>query len=511
MAVKIISLELDKRTLRAVKVRKGWRKLTLESDFVAELPGDPEDQEVWDRVRTSFHTWSKEGGQPNLISASLPGLEAIPSRLQFPFRRLSKIGQALKAEMESAMPLSVDETVADFVLSGEAKGDIQNVLAVGAPKSSLSAHLERLAKLDIDPDRIEYTPLTVAKTVMNLMPSYAKGIFGVLHIADSYVSFSLCEKEKPLFIRTFQRNDWLEATPEEDGVDGNPQENVSAAIDPDFLIKEMRRTLRACSALLENGHQIAHLVLSGEGNLSVLSQQLEAELGVHCREIYFGDGSRILSKDRQRTSRVQNFAAPLGAVLDESKSFGKGFDLRREEYARREGWRELRRPILTTAFAAAVLLAVGMGDLMLKVRHEEIRLNVVQSEVNTALHAVFPDGKRVSNPGRRITRQVETQTSRLEELLGGTLQGNTPLRVMAAISSSVPANVEIRMNHLLIDDKRISLKGETLNFESVDRIKKVLSKKKEFGAPEVKQAKLMTGKRGVEFLIELAPNGATKE
>lgn len=511
MAVNIVSLELDKRTLRAVKVRKGWRQLTLESDFMVELPGDPEDREGWDRVRASFHTWSGERGQPNLIKASMPGLEAIPSRLEFPFRGLSKIGQTLKAEMESAMPLSVDETVADFVLSGEAEGETQNVIAVGASKSSLAAHLDRLAMLDIDPDRIEYTPLSVIKAVMNLMPSYAKGVFGVLHIAASYVSFSLCEKEKPLFIRTFQRNDWREMAPEQDGMDDSPLDNSPAVIDSEFLVKEMRRTLRACSPLLENDRQIAHLVLSGEGNLPVLAQTLEAELGVHCREIYFGDGSRISSKDGQRASRVPKFSAPLGAALDENKSFGKRFDLRREEFARREGWRELRRPIISATLAAVVVLAVGIGDLMLKVQREEVRLNMLQTEVNTALQEVFPAGKRVSNPGRRITSQVQAQTRRLEELLGGTLRGHTPLRVMAVISSSIPATVELRMNQMLIDDRAISLKGETLNFESVDRIKKVLDKKDEFGAPEVKQAKLMTGNRGVEFLIELPPNGGARE
>ncbi len=506
MARRIISLELDGRFLRAVKTRRGWKKVVLETSYFDTLPGDSDDSEDWEEKRSAFQRWAKEGGKADSIVSGLSGTEAVSSLLRFPFRRLSKIEQVIKAGMEDEMPLPVDEMVVDFVQAGNPSRGEQEVLAVGAPKAALTRLLDRLDRLGIVPDRIEYTPLSVLKAVLTLMPSFGDSIFGAVHIGASCVSFSLSEGGKPIYIRTFRRGGRDEGADPE----GGESAESPGPIDRGFLVREIRLTLRACSRLLKDERRIAHLVLTGEGADMSLSSALGAELGIHCRAIDWGKGAGFSARRSPSPEILGKICGALGGAVEKFKSFGKTFDLRKEEFARRLRWRDLRRPVLSAAAAVAIAFSLGMADLVLKVRREENRLDAVRTEVRAALRQVFPQGDRISNPSRRIFGMVQAQSRSLNALLGDSMGERSPLKVMSGISASVPRSIELRLNQLMIGERAVSIRGEALSFEAVDRVKSLLAEKGGFSSAEVKQARILTGRRGVEFFIQLSANEAGK-
>ncbi|MFP6869974.1 MAG: pilus assembly protein PilM [Nitrospinota bacterium] len=500
---RLVSVELEGRYLRAVKIRKGWRRLFLESIYFAELPGDVGDREAWESARDDYQKWSNSGGYTGSVIASLPGHEAISSPLRFPFRRISKIEQVLKAEMESSMPLAVDEAVADFVLSGGKDDNSLEVLAVGAPKIMLADQLDRLAKLGIEPIRIDYSPLSVIKTILAFMPKYRGTVFGALHIGAQHISFSLCDEGSPIYIRTIQRDDEDESKPII--IEGGEVPQTSKNdIDIPFLLTEMKRTIRSCSAYLKNERKVAHIVMTGEGHLPKIAKVIESELQIHCQELSPGLRSYVVLKDQYQSRQLGRVSGAIGAAVNGKKLFGRDFTLRREEFVRQESWRDIRRPILAACVSVGVALFLGYANLTVKVQKEELRLNAVQARIRTMLREVFPKERNVPNSSQRLVAQIQNQSERLNELLGKSHNKNSILEIFSLVNSSIPLSIQLRLNELLVDSQTVSMKGETITYEAVNKIKTILAEKSSLGSPIVKRSKRISGKRGVEFSLQLS-------
>ncbi len=491
----LIGVELEGRSLTAAKIRQGWKRTVLEDLFFAELPESGEEPEKWEEVRASFQDWAGDGGDTPIV-ASLPGDEAIPVRIRFPFRKHAKIEQVLKAEIEGHVPLTVDGSVVDFIPAGEKGGEGIDVIAVAADKKTLDRQLESLAALDVVPEFVTYSPMAVLRTVLALAPSDEQGVLGVIHLGAAYVSFSLFEGGYLSFIRTFRIDRDLDS--------GGNGGNSVAQLDRDALLRDMRFTLRACSQSLGRENPVGRLVLSGGGTgLDSLAAQLEAGLGVACRPLEWGDGLHAAGGGVPSPKSLARGACALGAALIQNKPFGKAFDLRREEFARPQGWRELRRPIAAAVAAAALALGIGVADLSLKVRNAERRLETARSNVQIVMSEVFPSANGLISPGSQITTRLRQKARRLDALLGNPAMGESALALIARISAAVPASLKLRLNQLSVDEGGISLKGVTMTFEAVDRIKVLLNQKGGFEKPEVKQARLLTNRRGVEFFLHI--------
>jgi len=502
---RIVSVELEGCYLRAAKIRKGWRHLFLESAYFAVLPEDVDDREAWEGARDDYHSWSFAGGNPGLVIASLPGHEAFSSHLRFPFRRFSKIEQVIKSEMENSMPLTADESVADFILSGRKEGNSTEILAVGAPKKILSNHLDRLTKLGIEPSRIDYSPLSVIKAILAFLPAYRGIVFGVLHIGAHSISFSLCDERGPIYIRTFRGDDEDKSQMETIEEKDVPQLLISEINIP-FLLREMKRTMRSCSAYLKNEQKIAHIILTGEGHLSEMANAVESELQIHCQELSPGKRSRVKLKDPFHSGQVGRVGGAIGAAINGKKFFGKDFTLRREEFMRKESWRNMRQPILAACVSVCIALFLGYADLTIKVQKEDLRLNAVQGRVRTILREIFPKERNMSDPVRRLYAQIQSQTGRLNELLGKSRGEKSVLKIFSLVNSSIPASIQLRLNELVIDNQTVSLRGETLTYEAVNKTKTILAKNSGLGIPVVRRLKRASGKRGVEFSLQLSLN-----
>lgn len=503
MAATVIGIEIEGRYLSAAKVWKGWRRSVLEDFFFTELPEDPSEVENWEKVRASFQEWAGKAGKGVSIIASLPGNEAIPVRIHFPFRKFSKIEQVLKAEIEGHVPLSVDDSVVDFLPIGEKGGEGLDVIAVAAAKKTMARLMESLAALDIVPDLVTYSPVAALRTALTMKPSSKEGVLGCIHIGIKHVSFSLCEGGSPSFIRTFRVERDL-------GTSVDPGE-LNLSLDRESLLRDLQFTLRAYSQAHGGKKSIDHLVLSGGGtDLNSLAAQLESGLDIPCQPVDWENELRFSGGDILSPKNLARGASALGAVLIHSNPFKKVFDLRREEFARPQGWRELRKPIVAAAAAAILALGIGVADLSLKVQHAERRLKAAQTNVQAVLREVFPGGNQVINPGRQISKRLKIKTRRLNILMGNPAMGESALSVIARISAAVPRSLKLRLNQLAVDEGGITLKGVTLTFEGVDRIKNLLIQKGGFEKPEVKQARLLTDRRGVEFFLHIPVSGKRK-
>lgn len=500
MASRYIGIELDGTYFTAVKVRQRWKRPCLESFFFCDLPEDMNRLEEWEKVQMSFQEWAGNWLGSTPIMAALPGDDGIPVRMLFPFRKFSKIEQVIKVQIEGHVPLTVDDSVVDFIPIGKKGEEGLEVIAIAAAKKTIRGQLERLAALNIVPTQLTYSPLTSIRTVLSLKPADRNQVLGIVHVGSGYASFSLCEGGVPSFIRTIHIHRPPDAESEMPG--------RGRTLDQDSLLRDLRFTLRACAQALGREVSIERIILSGGGaDLNSLAVLLETGLGIPCQPIAWENGLSAPSGGAPSSKTVARVCCSIGAALLADKPFSKGFDLRREEFALSRGWRGLRRPIAAAVVAALLALGIGLADLSLKVRQAERRLDAAEAQVQAVLREVFPQGSQIISPGPQIASRVQDKTRRLNLLMGNPALGESALDVIARISAAIPPSLKIRLNQLSVDEGGVSLKGATLTFEAVDRVKNLLSEKAGFAKPEVKQARLQSDRKGVEFFIHIPMDG----
>ncbi len=514
MSRRILGVELDARSAVVVEVREGWRRYVLERYLCLDLPADSADEKGWAEARDALQGWVGARRRPFLVAAGFPGTDGFSALLHFPFRRVSQIHQLIKSEMESHMPLAAEEAVADFVPQPRSPRKGMEVLGVAASKAALSRHLEMLAGLGVFPDRLDFAPLADLRACRALLPDCGKSTVGVVKVSDAHVSFSLSVRGCPAYIRTFRIRPYGGARAPGLLPGGEPLLAGAGGSDESrrewflSLARDLRFTLQSLAEQLDAEAAPGQLVLTGGGaNLSDLSAFLERELEIPCHPISRASSAAVSGKDFPFTEDLGRISGALGAALGSATRLREGFNLRRDEFAPQRGWREFRRPVIAAGLAAVFACGVGVADLSLKIRRDERRLEALETDVRSHFHKIFPEAKAVSNPERQVMLRIQDQARRLELLQGSSLNGSTPLELMAKISQAVPPSLKVRLNLLEFDEGGMSVRGETLSFEAVDQIKSLLARMKGFEGLELRNAHLLTGEKGVQFHMRVRFNG----
>ncbi|MBI3126756.1 MAG: hypothetical protein HYZ11_04035 [Candidatus Tectomicrobia bacterium] len=494
---RIIGIELSGRSLHAAGIRWGWRQPALEGFLGLDLPPEEEGEDAWREAQDALRGWmAAQGGRPSLTVASLPGPEGFSAPLHFPFRRMSKARQVVKSAMEGEIPLTVEETLADFVPAPRTAPEGADVFAVAVPKTALARHLGRLERLGLFPDRVHYSPLAELEAARSLAPDLARGGLGVAHVEAGHATFLVAKDGLPVHLRTFRRKPFPDR-PEEGGEEA--------------VVRELQMALWSWQGSPKAGFEVERLVLAGAGGTEQLASALEGALNLPCRPLSLGPGSLLPADAAPPPDILMRIGAALGAGFSALNPLRTPFDLRQEELALRPGWEGLKRPAAAAAAAVLAFGTLGYADLALKVRREARRAAAAEQQVRAVFDEVFPQGTRIVDAQSQLAAQIQEQAVRLDFLTGGPGNGGDPLEAIAKVSRAIPATIKVRINRMEIDEMGLSLEGETYGFEGVDRIKSGLMLERGFERLEVKQARLIEGKQEVHFLMRIPFPGAPEE
>lgn len=496
---RVVGVELSGSSLHAVAVRWGWKHPILDGVLCLDLPDEEGNEDAWRGAREALRGWQAARGRPAMTVASLPGTEGFPANLRFPFRRISQIRKVIKPEMEGEIPLPIEETVVDFFPAPRPDAEGLDVFAVAVPKAALVRHLSLLERLGISPGRMHYSPLAELGAALKLMPEHAERVLGIVHVDPGYVSFLVAKDGMPVRLRAFRRR--FPSKPGSGGKEGDERKERGSEVDS--IVRELQITLRSWQASLENGFEIGHLALTGKAASAGLTHIIEDALEIPCRPLTWGAWASLVSDQPLPPQTMARVSAALGASLGALNPIQKSFDLRREEFAPREGWGELKRPLFAATAAVLATGGIALGDLTLKVRRAERRLFAVENQVRSLFDEVFPEGKRIVDPQSQLAARVQEQSNRIALLVGSVSNGGGPLDVIAKIHRAIPASLRVRLNRLEVDDLGVLLEGETVSFEGVERIKSGLGGEAGFERLEVRQARLLEGRQGVHFLMRV--------
>ncbi len=415
MAHRILGIDFGTRTVKCAVVERALRSSAL-VDFQQEAVHAPYDDQSRQAALERLLARVRKGD--DTFEAGLPAAACMHRVLTFPFDDEKSLREAVSFELESHIPIDLDDVVVDFVVAGEARGGDFEVLTVAAPKTDVASSLEVMKRAGAEPRALTLVPLACASMLAQL-PLYTAGRTLLLDIGANGTEAVLAEAGKALFIRSLSvgsddvRERFVDSF-DVDGVGGDllvshsvllpsgveprtPDEATlndatRAAILP--WLREVRQTL-AFAARGGRGRPTRIVLTGGMARMRGLIEYVETALGLPVSAL---DLSGLAINQLGADDIGDYGAAAVALALQGTDARTKQqMDFRQGEYAFEGDYQFIRERLPTiAAFVVVALCLVGVRTtidyraLVLEKQRQVSQLRQLSSDLTGKKMSTFP-------------------------------------------------------------------------------------------------------------------------
>ncbi|MGH8006968.1 MAG: type II secretion system protein GspL [Candidatus Binatia bacterium] len=472
MARRILALDLGTHTLKAALIER-----TLGSCRVLGL---------FSRRRDSHRPLGEQvqelcAAAPSLrgdtVLSCLPG-DAVTSRvLSFPFAHARQLGQAVPFELESQLPLGLEEMLVDFHVLKRTENGVE-VLAVAVPRLTLIEHLDTLAAAGLDPVAVSLAPLAPLP-LLGLAGIEMSGWVALLDVGENRTSVVLLHEGVLHGLRTLS-------------VGMNHKGEFDA------LIQNLRWTLLALSG--NEAVLPSRFLLCGGGARSArlkdeLERLFDAEVSPCQRFV-------LAPVPEQYREEQGAFASCLGLGLREALGLGApGINLRRGEFAH-QGQREvLHREVTRLGWIAAGVVAAAGLAFALEMRRLNTRYEALRQEIRQVFTTTLPDVQSIVSEKAQLQDAVAALQNRRR--LGTGTPAQSPLELLRQLSAAVPPQIRLDLDEWTFDGDAVRLRGTTDSFDAAETIKTATAGLGVFREVQIKDVKTVAGSKKVSFTLQM--------
>ena len=399
------------------------------------------------------------------LVTALPCRVGLFRRMRFPFREKNKIEAALPLELNSQLPISLEEHLVSF-LPPRARENDYEVDAVVVNKREVEELLTHFPDPEQNPHRIDLFPFA-------LLPILSEQDGILVYCRRLEVVVALVYDG---MIRDYRL---LPGTSELD------EEEIF-----DFIANQVSQ--------LENaiGHEGLPLWITGAG----VTEELLVIL-------YKTDRTILAPTEAVFDVEVSYEMAPAALIaLAEMREAKKSVQLnfRQGEFAAR-GQLEIFRTKLVAVASLLLLVVVGGALTMhlgyLQKTREEHRL---KEQMTGVFRQVMPAKATLVD----VPLQLESQLTDLQkqvQLFG--LGGHGAATVLQGLSNSIDRDLRVDLQEFNYSNDEVRLSGNADSFESVDHIAEKLKANRLFDHVEIINAKLAADNSQVDFELQLKFHG----
>lgn len=421
------------------------------------------------------------------IMTAIPCGDLFIRTLTLPFDDSKKLAQVVPGEVESRIPLPLEEVAVDYQLlthpvqtEPAKQGTASQVLVAVAQKSMLATHVRRLADAGIDPCAIQVDALALLSLARHLTERQSRlpSDLAIIDIGASKTTICLIYQKDPWLVRTVRcgTDDLMRGTVKEAALPSEAERHARTwlpeQMEPAFsrLVRELRTTLHAYEASTHKRLRSAWFC-GGGAELKDLAMHLAQRLGlehVSLPQLYHARCSPAYAVAFGLAVMGPSIGvrSPLG-----SRTKGSQIDLKRvmnTTVAQRQGRRRLLWQI---GLAGLVIVLLAVADLFVQAMLKEARLQELKTELRSQFRAQFPGIKVVTDELDQAKSLVQA-TRKTHDLLGG--DQPQMLSVLADVVRNLPKGVLLKVGSLTIEPMTIQIEAETDSFESVEKIKRGL-------------------------------------
>lgn len=397
---RIFGVDFRDTHVRVASLRSSYRKLEFEG-FAEELLASHDSKS--DALQVCLA--KLPSGTADMIVSAVNGENAFSHRLRLPESARKRLAELLPFELESVLPVDLDELVLDYVpLDTEAKSPGQEITVL-----SCAASIERVQEvLDLiqgatahQPERVGVSSAELGQLAHRIAELRTAEPCAVVDFGYSGIDVCILRRGEVVMLRSVSG-----------GVAGFPES-------AELSVNALRQTFAAF--LAATGENVARVFIAGEGALmsglpEFLAPRLEREVVVLPAATIDG----LLDHDLEL---VPLFGRALGAAIHGTR--GKGLDLRKGPLSFERGYQHVK----ARAPLVAVLLSIVLVSFLFSIWAESRALAATNEALLDSLEVVTQSTFGFSTPDPDEA-QVELEKARK-------IRPEDPMRYMDGLGVAV--------------------------------------------------------------------------
>ncbi len=454
MSRKVLGLDIRSSSATAVLMETGLKKCAIVGFGHTSFPGEGSFQE---KLSHALSVISAEMDLRDCVCAmSLPSSRFFYRNVSVPFGENKKIQQMLPYELESVIPLPVEELLIDFnKISLPGAGGETRIIAACIETEKLKSILDTLEESGVSPGVVFPCGYGAASWICNKY--FDKETLVMIDFDGEICSLYLLFSGAISLVRSFPL----------------PQSQAKSAI---YVWGHIQRSIAGFESLFEIKVSPSHIIINGfpdekfpkqlETVSAVSVETLDLPLPAHC------EVPPQVEKDF--FSPRSSFNGSLSCALYLIEGF-KGMNFRKGPLAAKNRISEYRDRLVRTSVIAGVVLLLWIAGILTQIHMTQTSVDRLTSRITEIFKLHFPN-----NPNTDYAvHQMQTQIDALKKATFSS--GNSQSQVRAIdllrdISRSIPSNADVSFSKLNFEEDGIYIDGTTSSFNLVDEIKSKIEK-----------------------------------
>ena len=481
MSRKVLGVDIRSDSICAVLVKSSLRESRIAAYLSVPIPEDaPDLTSAW---RAALETIA---GRMDLSGAdctvALPAVFFSSRNLRVPFPSAKKIRMVLPFEIEPALPFQADDLAIDFSMlpSGSPEGETE-VLAVAVEKARLSTAVAALSGIAIDPERITLSGLSVAAWIARgAAPEEA---LVLLDIGRSFGALFIIAANRVCLIRSFPL-----------AADGAARGRA--------VQHHIRTTLGALWEMPGMPQEPGEVIVTGDGLEEMDLETLAASLPLVLRPVNLRETLNLLYEDELSSAwNPARMDGALALALAEIEGV-ECLNFHRSQFPGKKIVSRYRTPLIRTAALAAAVLLLMFASVLIQSYLQQRRIAALDQQIAAVFSETFPEVKKPADPYQQM--QIGLQELKKNAALPGeALPAARSIDILKHISDSVPEDIKVVFERLVLGPESILISGSTAAFNSVDEIKGHLERVAGFKRVTISSANTDRSGKEVNFQLKV--------
>jgi hypothetical protein len=461
----------DERFVQACRIRAGIAEVVIEEIIVEPRPLDASGRPLKSAAEDLKEVFARIGGDAEVCIGALSEAEVMYRTLLRPFADRRKILETIGPEVETLLPAVDSRLLVDYVLTGKDAEGAHVVQALCARVNAVQEQVEAWKDAGLDPEIIDCPSVAVAAGARALFEPPQAADLVVVHMGWAETSVGVLSGAAIRFLGAipygFAR--FMPAR-ETDGSPGPVPDTVrSAGIEGKEMLGGLFREILIM--LEKGGSQQGAQVILATGYARFIRDFEQAARDRMGMEPYTPVLKEVQYRGRME-ELLQGFLsvslACRGIEVQDQVNFRQGELGMTKRFRKALG---LAGPWIKAAVVLLVLWIAGLAtDVFLKSRVDDD----LKKKINDEFVSVMPKG----TPRVDTVRQMEQHLARLSGQAGMLKEGGgeTPLTILKDLSAGIPADLDVTIDSINIEDASLTLSGSTGTYDQVERVQAVLAK-----------------------------------
>ena len=482
MVKRCIGIDVGSSYLCAVQVSRVGEQFHIEKIFSTQTRRSTDLPQDVLKTLINRHGFDRRAD----VAVSMPYDAVFFRNLETDSAGTEQVCERDRSALEHNFPIQPDEIVIQVCSCRPLPGEKYSVLTAAVTRESLRERLGISMAAKVRPNLVEAAIFAIRSTVEVNHPEIMTGTAMIAYVDESYLILAITQNNNILIVRNIPI-----VSCSDNNIDSVQRQVV------EVLSREVEITWRKVfGAEIEQDSKI--YLVAGNGVSSGLESAVEENL--RCQITIVNPYAKVKRPPEYNDDAPICIAEGLALRLLAPEET-TGINFLEADGANIKPTLDLKKEFIICAALLAAIAIVSLTGLFMRLSHLETKYAQVKNEIREIFQRTLPEEINIVNPIVQLEQKL--QSLRKDYALFGAVSGTgvEPLEVLHAITTSVPREVNININDMLIASESVRLTGTSQSFESVYNWQRLLQKAPQFSTVDIQNIRREPESELVHFTV----------